>query len=98
MVGLADAAIHLRRARIAAGEPDAAIPARRATEVRQNLRFAAELLADECDSRRLLQALVDKQAEDEALWATNLDGTVSASEAYLQQELRRLHALIEGDA
>lgn len=40
-----DALIHVRRARVAAGEPDTAIPAHRATAVRQNLRFAAELLS-----------------------------------------------------
>jgi hypothetical protein len=43
----------------------------------------------------LLYALVDEQAEDEGLWSTRLDGTLSAGEAYLQQELRRLHTLIE---
>jgi len=43
-----------------------------------------------------IQALVDEQAEDEALWATGLDGTTPIAEAYLQQELRKLHALIEG--
>jgi hypothetical protein len=42
-----------------------------------------------------IRALVDEQAEDAALWALNLDGTLPISEAYLQQELRRLHALIE---
>ena len=36
-----------------------------------------------------LKALVDKQAEDERLW------TPTASEEYLQQELRKLHTLIE---
>lgn len=35
--------------------------------------------------------LVNKQAEDEGLWFM----AASASEAYLQQELRRLHTLIE---
>lgn len=35
--------------------------------------------------------LVLEQAEDEGLWFI----TQSASEAYLQQELRKLHALIE---
>lgn len=38
-----------------------------------------------------LQRLVNKQAEDEALWFI----AKSASEAYLQQELRKLHAAIE---
>ncbi len=54
--------------------------------------------AGEPDERPTLadiRALVDEQAEDEALWALNLDGTLPISEAYLQQELRRLHALIE---
>lgn len=41
--------------------------------------------------------IVNAQAEDEGLWATNLDGTLSISEAYLQQELRSLHAAVEGD-
>jgi hypothetical protein len=40
-------------------------------------------------------ALVDEQADDEALWSLNLDGTQSIVEAYHQQELRRLHAAIE---
>ena len=37
--------------------------------------------------------LVQKQAEDEGLWliADNITG------AYLQQELRKLHAVIEGE-
>lgn len=38
-----------------------------------------------------LQALVDEQAEDDGLW---FDAT-TAPEAYLQQELRRLHAAVE---
>jgi hypothetical protein len=38
-----------------------------------------------------LQRLVDEQAADEALWFI----TENISEAYLQQELRRLHAAIE---
>lgn len=36
-----------------------------------------------------------EQARDEALWAVYPDGTQSISEAYLQQELRRLHRVIE---
>lgn len=35
--------------------------------------------------------LVEEQAEDEGLWFV----AVTAPEAYLQQELRRLHATIE---
>ena len=38
--------------------------------------------------------LVDEQAEDEGLWFV----AETAAEAYLQQELRRLHAAVEGDA
>ena len=38
-----------------------------------------------------LQKLVDEQAEDEMLWFV----TENITEAYLQQELRRLHAAIE---
>jgi hypothetical protein len=39
-----------------------------------------------------LRALVDRQAEDEGLWFLN---PKTAPEAYLQQELRKLHAAIE---
>jgi hypothetical protein len=38
-----------------------------------------------------LQALVNEQAEDEGLWFI----AQTAPEAYLQQELRRLHAVVE---
>ena len=38
-----------------------------------------------------VQALVNKQAGDDGLW---FDAR-TAPEAYLQQELRRLHALLE---
>ena len=40
-----------------------------------------------------VRKLVDEQAEDEGLWFI----AATAPEAYLQQELRRLHAAIEGD-
>ncbi len=42
-----------------------------------------------------LRQLVDEQAEDEALWAVYPTGEQPISEAYLQQELRRLHAAVE---
>lgn len=44
--------------------------------------------------QRLINAevLVKRQAEDEALWCE----TESIHEAFLQQELRHLHAVIEG--
>lgn len=38
-----------------------------------------------------MRALVDEQAEDEGLWFI----AQTAPEAYLQQELRRLHAAVE---
>ncbi len=38
-----------------------------------------------------LRALVDRQAEDEGLWFF----AETAPEAYLQQELRTLHAAVE---
>lgn len=40
-----------------------------------------------------IRQLVNEQAEDEGLWFLTDDITV----AYLQQELRRLHALIEDE-
>lgn len=48
-----------------------------------------DLLAD--DYRTRLQAIVDEQAGDEGVWFE----AATAPEAYLQQELRRLHAAIE---
>ena len=39
------------------------------------------------------QRVVDEQAEDEGLWFR----AQTAAEAYLQQELRRLHAAVEGE-
>jgi len=42
-----------------------------------------------------IRALVDEQAENEGLWAIYPFGQQPIAEAYLQQELRRLHALIE---
>lgn len=38
-----------------------------------------------------MQAMVDAQAEDDGLWFQ----AATAPEAYLQQELRKLHAIIE---
>lgn len=42
---------------------------------------------------KLIYETVDKQAEDGGLWFE----AQTAPEAYLQQELRRLHSLIEAD-
>lgn len=50
---------------------------------------------DQLDRLDKLRHLVNEQAEDEALWALNLDGSLPISEAYLQQELRRLHEAVE---
>ncbi len=41
-----------------------------------------------------IRALAAEQAEDEGLWFV---GGRTAPEAYLQQELRKLHAAIEAD-
>lgn len=38
---------------------------------------------------------VDEQAKDEGLWSVPLTGLQPIAEAYLQQELRKLHALVE---
>jgi len=42
-----------------------------------------------------LKFLVETQAEDEGLWSVPAEGTQRIAEAYLQQELRKLHAAIE---
>lgn len=42
-----------------------------------------------------IRAVVDQQAEDASLWAVYPMGTQPVAEAYLQQELRKLHAVIE---
>jgi hypothetical protein len=43
------------------------------------------------EQQAAILALVDEQAEDDGLWFM----AQTAPEAYLQQELRRLHAAIE---
>ena len=53
-------------------------------------RANAALLAI-VEAAKAARSLVDEQAEDEGLWS----GSESIVEAYLQQELRRLHAIIE---
>lgn len=50
-------------------------------------------MADE--SLDALRRVVNEQAEDEALWAVYPFGQQPIAEAYLQQELRRLHAAVE---
>lgn len=44
-----------------------------------------------CDSAARIKASVASQAEDTGLWFR----AQTATEAYLQQELRKLHAIIE---
>jgi hypothetical protein len=53
-----------------------------------------DLLASAAALARI-RALVDEQSKDEALWTVYLFGQQPVTEAYLQQGLRRLHALIE---
>jgi hypothetical protein len=45
-----------------------------------------------------IRALVAEQAEDEGLWGIHPSGRQPIVEAHLQQELRRLHAVIEDEA
>lgn len=61
-------------------------------------RCGAEVVMLRNATQRLQAAIkvVNEQAEDAGLWTTNLDGTLLITEAYLQQELRRLHGAIEG--
>lgn len=42
-----------------------------------------------------IQLMVDAQAKDEGLWSVPVGELQSIVEAYLQQELRRLHGCIE---
>ena len=50
-------------------------------------------LSDELKCLWLARKVCSEQAEDEGLWFE----AETAPEAYLQQELRRLHAVIERD-
>ena len=44
------------------------------------------------EALEFIQSVVDEQANDEGLWFIN---PMTAPEAYLQSELRRLHRVIE---
>ena len=59
-----------------------------------NLRCSKCYTADIWQKAELakLRQMVAQQAEDEGLWFN----AATAPEAYLQQELRRLHAAVEG--
>ena len=66
-----------------------------------DIEFERSLLrADNADASEAqlerIKAIVAEQAEDEGLWAIHPSGQQPIVEAYLQQELRRLHAVIEG--
>lgn len=59
------------------------------------LRAHADMLEENArlkDELAKLRQMVAQQAEDEGLWFN----AATAPEAYLQQELRRLHAAVEG--
>lgn len=55
------------------------------------------MLREVSEHQLKVQAIVDEQARDEALWSVPAEGTQPIAEAYLQQELRKLHATIESD-
>lgn len=42
-----------------------------------------------------LKSLIEEQANDEGLWSIPFDKLQTITEAYLQQELRRLHEICE---
>jgi len=69
----------------------------RLAEAKQRMQFRQETCAKIRDSyvQRVvrLAKMVEQQAEDEGLWAI----AETATEAYLQAALRRLHAVIEGE-
>lgn len=59
--------------------------------VGNDLRACADVFAAALDEHAI-KAMVDEQAADDGLWFL----AHTAPEAYLQQELRRLHAVVEG--
>ena len=62
----------------------------RSMRITENEQHEKRIAGLEAENARL-QAIVDEQAEDEGLWFV----AETAPEAYLQQELRRLHAAID---
>ena len=62
-----------------------------ATVTMQESAKAALSVIAELPEVKGLQNIVNEQAEDECLWFN----AETAAEAYLQQEFRRLHAVIE---
>lgn len=65
------------------------LPAEVIEDIKYRLKTA--FLAGRESMRKKMQELVNKQAEDPGLWFD----AQTAPEAYLQQELRKLHAAIE---
>lgn len=59
-----------------------------------DIEVEAGRLHPERPEQKSPREIVDEQAEDEGLWFV----ARTAPEAYLQQELRRLHAAVEADA
>lgn len=59
----------------------------------KDLMAEGQLFNGMFEKLKRLQSLVDSQAEDDGLWFD----AETASEAYLQQELRTLHELIDGE-
>ncbi len=57
--------------------------------------WAADMIEDQDAALSSIREVVDRQAEDEGLWGIVLDGTQPITEAFLQQELRHLHKVIE---
>lgn len=51
--------------------------------------------ASASDGATRVKQLVLDQAQDEGLWAVPFEGQQPIMEAYLQQELRKLHAAVE---
>ncbi len=47
------------------------------------------------NSVKKIKALVAEQSDDELLWSLPVNSRQSIAEAHLQEELRRLHEIIE---
>lgn len=58
------------------------------------MRFAARTIERLQDHLAAIRNLVDRQAEDEALWFM----AEHVTEEMLQEALRKLHAVVEGEA
>ena len=62
-----------------------------------HVRLLIERISQQPESVEKVLAVVNEQAEDEALWGVPVGRLQSIVEAYLQQELRRLHQVIEDE-